>query len=142
MATDRKQPSLKNIHITSISKDMEASADKFIDCIITTDNTIYSRAMKKGTILDLGCPSFRPPVRPSDVCFDSMSSEKSNRISPNFVYALISTRSRLDLFHIIFRAYAIELWPLVYVRISFRIFVSAQYLENKWTDFHQILNMH
>ena len=54
----------------------------------------YSPALKKGAILDLGCPSFRPSVRSS-------------------------------------------------VRHSVRHnSVSAQYLENKLTKFHQILYMH
>ena len=44
-----------------------------------------------------------------------------DRISPNFIYALILTTSRstLGLLHIIFRTFVPELWPLIYVKISF-----------------------
>ena len=139
-------------------------------------------------MLHLGCLSFRP----SDFRFCSISSEQMDRISPNFVYGLISTRSRVGLLPIIFRAFVIELWHLTDVRILFRIsfllntfvsweqmdrispnfkyaliltryklgllriffphicnrvmpfyshqnFLSAKYLEYKWTDFHKIL---
>ena len=41
---------------------------------------------------------------------------------PNFIYAFILTRSSLGLLHIIFRGFV-------------RDFVSAQYLENKLTEF-------
>ena len=47
--------------------------------------------------------------------------EETDRISPNVVYTLILTRSRLGLLHIIFCALVIELWPLINVRILFRI---------------------
>ena len=40
------------------------------------------------------------------------------RILPNFVYALILTRSKLGFLHIIFPTVP-QLWPLIYVRISF-----------------------
>ena len=53
-----------------------------------------------------------------------------DRISPNFVYA-----SNLELLRGIFPTIVPELWPLVY----HRNFVSAQYLETKLTEFHQIL---
>ena len=39
-----------------------------------------------------------------------------DRILPNFVYALISTRSRLGLLHVIFFNFVTELWPLIDVR--------------------------
>ena len=111
-----------------------------------------------------------------------------DRISPNFVYAFILTRSPLGLLHIIFRTFAPELWPLIYTIISFPFnilrtnrqnftkfglciyidkiydgivthrflhvctsvmaldlrqnFFSVKYLENKWTEFHQILYVH
>ena len=41
--------------------------------------------------------------------------------------------SSLGLLHIIFRTFLPELWPLIYATV-----VSAQYLENKLTEFHQI----
>ena len=58
-----------------------------------------------------------------------VSAQYFDRISPNFIYAFILTRSSLGLLHIIFRGFV-------------RDFVSAQYLENKLTEFHQILYMH
>ena len=42
-------------------------------------------------------------------------------ILPNFVYTLILKRSRLGLLHIIFRTFITKLWPLIDVKISFRI---------------------
>ena len=42
-----------------------------------------------------------------------------NRILPNFIYALILTRSRLELLLIIFRAFVPVLWPIIYAKISF-----------------------
>ena len=41
-----------------------------------------------------------------------------DRISPNFIYAFILTRSMLGLLHIIFRTFVPELWPLIYAKIS------------------------
>ena len=58
-----------------------------------------------------------------------------DRLSPNFIYAFIMTRSTLGLLHIIFRSFVTELWPLIYAKM----FVSAQYHENKWTDFDQTI---
>ena len=42
-----------------------------------------------------------------------------HRISANFIYAFILTRSTLGLLHIIFRTIVPELWPLIYSKISF-----------------------
>ena len=42
-----------------------------------------------------------------------------DRISPSFLYAFILTRSRLGLFHIIFRTFVPELWPLIYAKNLF-----------------------
>ena len=67
--------------------------------------------------------------------FRSISWQPIGRISSNFIYAFILTRSTLGLLHIIFRTFVPELWPLIYAKF----FVSAQYLENKWTDFDQTL---
>ena len=58
-----------------------------------------------------------------------------DRISLNFIYTFILTRSMLKLLHIIFRTFVPELWPLIYSNKS----VSTQYLESKWTDFDQTL---
>ena len=111
-----------------------------------------------------------------------------DRLSPNFIYAFILTRSMLGLLHIIFRTFVPELWPLIYSEILYPFnivrtngqiltklnitiytdkihigivscqflhictsvmaldsgqnFVSIQYLENKWTEFHQTLYMY
>ena len=108
-----------------------------------------------------------------------------DRISPNFIYAFILTRSMLGLLHIICCTFVPKLWPFVYSKYSFPLnilrtngqnftkfyiiihidkiyvgivthdlshictrfmalnllqrFVSAQYLENKWTNFDQTL---
>ena len=39
--------------------------------------------------------------------------------SPNFIYAIILTRSSLGLLHVIFRKFVLELWPVIYAKISF-----------------------
>ena len=41
-----------------------------------------------------------------------------DRISPNFIYAIILTRSMSGLLHIIFCSFVPELWPLIYSKIS------------------------
>ena len=48
------------------------------------------------------------------------------------------TGSSLGLLHVLFRIFLPELWHL----INPKSFISAQYLENKCTDFHKILYMH
>ena len=52
-------------------------------------------------------------------CFISISWEQIDRISTNFIYAFILTRSSLRLLHVIFRSFVPELWPLIYAKISF-----------------------
>ena len=42
-----------------------------------------------------------------------------NRISPNFIYAFILTRSMLRLLHIFFCTFVPVLWPMIYAKISF-----------------------
>ena len=42
-----------------------------------------------------------------------------DRMSLNFIYAFILKRSSLGLPHIIFRTFVLELWPLIYSKISF-----------------------
>ena len=42
-----------------------------------------------------------------------------DRNLPNLEYALIMTRFRLGLFHVIFSKFVLDLWPLIDVRISF-----------------------
>ena len=44
-----------------------------------------------------------------------------HRISPNFIYAFILTRSTLVLLHIIFHTFVQELWPLIYSKNWFPI---------------------
>ena len=58
-------------------------------------------------------------VPPSQFCFPSISWEQNDRILPNFVYALVLTRFRSGLLHIIFHTFVLELWPLTDVRILF-----------------------
>ena len=58
-----------------------------------------------------------------------------DRILPNFVYTLLLTRSGLVLYF--FFIFATELQPLIISKLVF-----AQYLENGWTEFNQILNTH
>ena len=53
-----------------------------------------------------------------------------DRISPNFIYAFILTRSRFGLLHIIFCTIVPELWPLIYAS-----FVSAQYFNVQCSPF-------
>ena len=54
------------------------------------------------------------------------------QFSPNFIYASILARSSLRLFHIIFHKFLPELWPLIYAKILFPLYIL----------FHQILYMH
>ena len=49
----------------------------------------------------------------SDFCFRSISLEQMDRISSNFVNALILTRSGLVLLPVIFRKFVKELRPLM-----------------------------
>ena len=51
------------------------------------------------------------------ICFRSIYWGWIDRISPNFVCALILTISRLGLLPVIFRQFLAELWPLIYVKI-------------------------
>ena len=57
-----------------------------------------------------------------------------DRISPNFIYALILTRMILGLLHIIFCSFCTRVMALDLFQNS----ASAQYLENKWTDFTKL----
>ena len=43
------------------------------------------------------------------------------RISANFIYTFILARSSLGLLHVISCKFVPELWPLIYVEISFRL---------------------
>ena len=69
--------------------------------------------------------------------FAQISSEQIYRISPNFIYASILTGSSLGLLVFIFCLFKKRFMALDLCQN----FVSAQYLENKWTDFdHTIHN--
>ena len=87
---------------------------------------IIAPLWKRGAILD-----FRLFVR-HNFCFPSI---EIDRISPNFVYTLILTRSKLGLLHIIFRTFVIELRPLIDVRISFRILFWLNILRTERYNF-------
>ena len=69
--------------------------------------------------------------------FDSAQylENKLTDLSPIFVYALILTRSRPRLLHIILRSSIPEVWALIHAIF----FVPAQYLEYKLTCFHHIV---
>ena len=72
----------------------------------------------------------------SEFRFRSISWEENDRISPNFVYAL--TISMLGLLPVIF----LHICTRVMALDSHQNLVSAEYLENKLAEFHQILYMH
>ena len=56
----------------------------------------------------------------SDFRFRSISGDQIDSIIPNFVFALILTRSRLGLLRVIFRKFITEVWPFrINVGISF-----------------------
>ena len=57
----------------------------------------------------------------SEFRFRSKKLEQIGRIRPDFVCALILTRSRLGLLPVIFREFVTELVPLIDVRFSFPI---------------------
>ena len=67
--------------------------------------------------------------------FVSLNILRTNRQNfTNFFYAFILTRSMLGLLHIIFGTFV----PVMAVDLSQNL-VSVQYVENKWTEFHQTL---
>ena len=74
----------------------------------------------------------------SEICLCSVAWEWIDGIRPNVTYALTLTRSMLGLLCFSFCKFTTRLWPLVVVKI----FVSAQYLENKLMEFYQILHMY
>ena len=83
-----------------------SSRDK-VCAVYSTPFDLYGKLIRPDQFII--APSFCMSVHPSGFCFRSISSEPMDRISPNFIYALISTRSRLGLLHIIFQAFVIEL---------------------------------
>ena len=56
---------------------------------------------------------------------------KIGRISPNFIYAFLLTRSNLGLLHIIFHTFVPELWSLIYAKILFPLNI----LRTNWQNF-------
>ena len=84
-------------------------------------------------------PRFMPKF-----CFRSISWKQMDRISPNFIYAFILTRSTLELLHIIFGTFVPELWPLIDLKISFRLnilrtngqILTKLYIYLYWRDLH------
>ena len=71
-------------------------------------------------VMDL---DFMPKFR-----FCSIYLEQIDRISQNFIYAFILTRSSLELLQVIFRTFVAELWPLIYAKISF-ISISIEQID-------------
>ena len=65
-------------------------------------------------------PRLWPLIDVKNFCFRSISLEQIDKISQNFLYEFILTRSKLELLHLIFGTFVPELWPLIYDRISFR----------------------
>ena len=74
----------------------------------------------------------------SKFCFCSISRELTDIFSPNFLYAFILTKSSFGLLHIFF----LHIFTWVTALDLRQNFISVQYLENKLTEFHQILYMH
>ena len=64
---------------------------------------------------------------------------RMDRILTKFIYTLILTRSRLGLLTVIFRKFVTELSTALN---RCQNFDPAQYLENDWTEFDQILYTH
>ena len=64
----------------------------------------------------------------------SFISTQFDRFSPNFIFAFTLTR-------VITRPFS-HICTRVMARDLCQNFISVQYLENKYTDFHQILYMH
>ena len=78
-------------------------------------------------------PRFMPKFR-----FRSISREHIDRILPNFIYVSILTRSSLGLLHLNFS----HICTRVMVLDLRQNFVFAQYLENSFIEFIQILYVH
>ena len=62
--------------------------------------------------------------------FRSISWKPFDRISPNFLYEFILTRSTLGLLHVIFHIFVPELWPLIYAKIWFQLNILRTNLQN------------
>ena len=70
--------------------------------------------------------------------FHSISWEQIDRISPNFIYAFILTRSALGLLPIIFCTFVPELWLLIYAKILFPLNIlrknGQNFMHSYWQD--------
>ena len=71
-------------------------------------------------------PWFMPKFRIRSIFW-----EQIDGFSLNFIYALILTRSSLGLLQVIFRTFVLELWPLIYAKISFLLNI----LRTNWQIF-------
>ena len=58
-----------------------------------------------------------------------------DRISPNFIYAFLLTRSTLGLLRIAFRTFVPVLWPLIYAKILFPFNILRTNVQN-FTKFY------
>ena len=67
--------------------------------------------------------------------FRSLSREKINWFSPNFIYAFILTRSSFGLMHVIFGTFEPELWPMIYAKILFP-FNTLRTIGQNFTKFY------
>ena len=74
-------------------------------------------------------PWFTPKFR-----FRSISREPIGSISPNFIYAFILAKFSLGLLQVIFHTFEPELWPLIYVKISFPLNI----LRTNWQNFTKL----
>ena len=65
--------------------------------------------------------------------FRSISWEKFDRNSPNYICGFVLTRSSLGLLHVIFCTFVTELWPSFYDKISFPLNI----LRTNWQNFNK-----
>ena len=119
----------------------------FSSCFVSKNGVcfciIIAPLWKSGGYIGFGLSiilSFRPSFCHSVIffCFRSITWEQIDRNSHNFIYAFILTRSMFGLLHFFLRIIVLELRPLIYAKN----FISAQHLEIKLTEFHQIWYMH
>ena len=105
-----------------------------------SQNFIYALTLTRSRlelgIIHINLRTFVAELWPSiyaRISFRSISWKQIDRISPNFINALLLTKSRLELelLHIIFRTFVAELWPLLNARISFPLNI----LRKNWKNF-------
>ena len=66
----------------------------------------------------------------SEFCFCSISLEQMDRMSSNFVHALILKRSSFGIVTCYFGEFITELWPLIDVRFSFPLNIFRNNRQN------------